>query len=207
VEIQERILIKYYEQATIEQLMFDYRQNGYEVFPNHQIDKFCFDLVAKKDDETIVFELKAGEWISDKRLAIQQLRNFALHKMGAKFKLVLVNLPKEPELEIEDIESKFPDVLADHFINEFYRMATHFQVDDVSDINFTEVHVRKSELEIKGSGIVSVNFQYGSDSDYKEDNGLRWSDSFDFVFHLLLNKDLDIKEIYELEIDIPQDPE
>lgn len=207
MEIQERILIKHYEQATLEQLMSDYRQRGYEVFPEHQVDKFRFDLVAKKGDETIVFEIKAGEWVTDKRQAVQQLRNFAVHKLGAKFKIVLVNLPKEPEIEIEDLESLFPDVLAEHFVDEFSRMATHFWVDEVSDIKFTELHVRKSELEIKGSGIVSVGFQYGSDSDYKEDNGLRWTDSFDFDFHLLLDKELDIKEIYELEIGIPQEPE
>ncbi len=207
MEIQEGILIKHYVKAALEQLTSEYMQKGYDVFLEHQVDKFHFDLVAKKGDETIVFEIKVGEWVTSKRQAVQQLRNFAVHRLGAKFKLVLVNLPREPEIEIEDLECILPDVLAEHFLDEFSRMATHFWIDEVSDITFTELHVKKTELEIKGSGIVSVGFQYGSDFDYKEDNGLRWTDSFDFDFHLLLDRELNIKEVYELEIDIPQEPE
>lgn len=207
MEIQERILKKHYEQATLEQLQFDYRQKGYEVLTDYQVDKFHFDLVAKKDNDIIVFEIKVGQWKTSKRQQVQQLRNYAVHKLGANFKLVLVNLPKETEIEIEDLESKFPNVLADYFIDEFSHMATHFWVDEVSDIDFAELQVQKSKVEIKGSGIVTVSFQFGSDSDYRKDNGLRWTDSFDFDFHLLLDRDLEIDEICELEIDIPHEPE
>lgn len=207
MEIKKSILLKYYEQAAIEQLTSEYKQKGYEVFQEYQSNRYRFDLVAKKDDELIVFEIKAGLWEKDKRQAVQQLRNIAVHELGAKFKLVFVTLPKEPEIEIEDLEAMFPDFLAEQFINEFSEMATHFWIDEVSDIKFDEIYVRKAELEIKGSGTISVGFQYGSDSDYKEDNGLRWTDSFEFQFHLLLDRSLDVKEIYELEIDIPQEPE
>jgi hypothetical protein len=206
VEIEKRILLKHFEQATLEQLAFEYRQKGYEVFQEHQIKNYRFDLVAKKDNETIVFEIKAGSWVTEKRQEVQQLRNFAVHELGAKFKLILVSLPKEPEIEIEDLEAIFPDVLAEQFLDEFSRMATHFWVDEVSDLKFDELHIKKSNLDIKGSGTVTVGLQYGSDSDYKEDNGLRWAESFQFEFHLLLDRNLEIKEIYKLEIDISEEP-
>jgi hypothetical protein len=203
VEIEKGILLKYFEQAALEQLASEYKEKGYEVFQEHQIEDQRFHLVAKKDNETIVFEIKVGSWASDKRQEVQQLRNFAVHELGAKFKLVLVSLPNEPEIEIEDLEAMLPDFLAEQFIDEFSRLATHFWVDEVSEITFDELHIRKSEVEMKGSGTVSLGLQYGSDSDYKEDNGLRWSESFAFNFHLLLDRNLEIKEIYELVVDIP----
>ncbi len=207
MEIKKSILLKYYKQAAIEQLTFEYKQKGYEVFQEYQSNRYRFDLVAKKDDELIVFEIKAGLWEKDKRQAVQQLRNIAVYELGAKFKLVFVTLPKEPKIKIEDLEAMFPDFLAEQFINEFSEMAAHFWVDEVSDIKFDEIYVRKAELEVKGSGTISVGFQYGSDNHYKKDNGVRWTDSFEFDFHLLLDRNLDVKEIYELEIDILQKPE
>lgn len=200
MEIEKSILLRYYEQATIEQLASEYKQKGYEVFNNYQSKQYHFDLVAQKDDDLIVFEIKAGLWEKDRRKEVQQLRNFAIHELGAKFKLVLVSLPEEPEIQIEELEAKFSDLLADQFIDELSKMATHFWVDAVSDIKFDELSIRKSELEIKGIGTISVEFQYGSDSDYEEDNGMRWTDSFEFDFHLLLDRDLEIKEVYELKI-------
>jgi hypothetical protein len=207
VEIEKRILLKHYEQATLEQLASEYRLKGYEVFQEKEIENHRFDLVAKKGDETIIFEIKAGSWIADKRQAVQQLRNFAVHKLGAKFKLVLVSLPKEPEIEIEGLEAIFSGLLAEHFINEFSRLATHFFVDEVSDIKFDELYIKKTEYDIKGSGTVAVGLQYGSDSDYKNDDGLRWTESFQFDFHLLLDENLEVKEIYELEINMSPEPE
>lgn len=205
MEIEKRFLLKHYEQAALDQLSFEYSQQGYEVLREHRIDNYQFDLVAKKDDEIIVFEIKTGVWVADRREEVQQLRNFAVHKLKAKFKLVLVNLPNEPEIEIEGLEAVFPDLLAGHFINDFSRLATHFWIDEVNDIQFDKLFIRKTEYEIKGNGTVIVGLQYGSDGDYKEDDGLRWTESFHFSFHLLLNEKLDIKEVYELDIDMPNE--
>lgn len=207
MEIEKAILLKHYEQATLEQLAFQYRQKGYEVSQEKKIENHRFDLVAKKGAETIVFEIKGGSWVTDKRQAVQQLRNFAIHKLGAKFKLVLVRLPKEPEIEIEGLEAIFPDLLEENFRDEFSRLATHFWVDEISDVKFDELHIKKTEYDIKGNGTVTVGLQYGSDRDYKDDNGSRWTESFQFDFHLLLDENLEIQEIYELEINIPQESE
>ena len=206
MEIETRILQKYYEQAAVEQLMYEYSQKGYELLKEEHIENQCFDLVARKDCEIIVFEIKTGSWNADKRQAVENRRNYAVHKLGAKFKLVLVSLPKEPDIEIEGLEALLPDLLADHFADEFSRLATHYWVDEVSDLMIDEIHLKITETKIKGRGIVTVGFQYGSDIDYSEDNGLRWTDSFWFDFHFVLDEKLEINRIVELEIDIPQEP-
>jgi len=202
MEIEERILQQYYEQAAVDQLTSEYEKKGFEVTKDYRVKNYRFDLLAKKENESIIFEIKVGSWKKDQRNQIKQLRNIAVHELGAKFKLVLVSLPKESEIIIEDLEPIFPELLSERFINEFSEMATHFWVDGVSNFEFDKLVIRKSDLEIKGSGVISVGFQFGSDSDYKQGNGLCWYDSFEFSFHLLLDREIEIKEIYELEIDL-----
>lgn len=207
MEIKRSILLKHYEQATIEQLALEYKQKGYEVFPEYAVKQHRFDLVVKKGDDVIVFEIKTGAWKQERRKEIQQLRNFAVHELGAKFKLILVNLPKEPEIEIEGLEGVFPDLLAEHFVDEFSRFATHFWVDEITDIKFDELHIRQSEYEMKGTGIVTLGLQFGSDSDYKQDDGLRWNESFTFHFDLLMDNNLEMKDVRNLELELPSELE
>jgi hypothetical protein len=207
MEINKGILQKYLEQATIEQLESEYIKKGYEVFREHKIKDRHLDLMARKDKDIIVFEIKSGTWTDARREVAQQLRNFAVHELGANYKLVLVNLPKEADVVVDGLDAIFPDLLADEFIDEFSRLATHFIVDEVSDINFDELFIRKSEIEIKGSAIVSLELQYGSNSDVREGDGLGWTESFSFDFHLLLNENLDVKEVLSLELDSPEDLE
>lgn len=207
MEIKKSILLKHYEQATIEQLASEYKQKGFEVFQDYQAKRHRFDLVVKKGKDVIVFEIKAGSWERDRRKEVQQLRNIAVHELGAKFKLLLVNLPKEPEIEIEGLESLFPDLLAEQFIDEFSQLATHFWVDEISDIEFDELHISKSEYAMKGTAIVTLGLQFGSDRDYKEGDGLRWTESFAFSFDLVVDDSLSIKEIRNLELEPPSESE
>mgnify|MGYP006910661125 CR=1 FL=1 len=61
--------------------------------------------------------------------------------------------------------------------------------------------VRKDGIELLRSAAVPVTLQYGSDTDYKKGDGLRWSYSFWFTFHVLLDHNLEAKEIRRLDVD------
>ncbi len=205
MEIQPKIFLKYAEKAAIEQLAVEYKSLGFEITTDQMIGDFQADLVAKRGDEIIVFEIKAGKWSRNRRQIVQQIRNFAVHNLGAKFKLVMVNLPKESEIVVEDLETVFFELLPEQFINEFSRLATHFWLDEISDISISNIFIRKSEYDIKGSAFLSLGLQFGSDRDFKRGDGVRTSESFPFHFHILFDKNFEVKEIYELELDTPED--
>ena len=112
MEINKNIFLKHLEQAAIEQLALKYEQEGFDVTSNYQIKEQHLDLVVKKGDEIIAFEIKAGTWDTEKQRAVHRLRNLAVHELGAKFKLIFVNLPEEPEIEIEGLEEVFQELLA-----------------------------------------------------------------------------------------------
>ena len=125
MDIRKDIFQKYLEKAAIEQIASEYRQKGYKVVTKTKAKDLGADLIVQKGKETIVFEFKAGKWTEKKRQAVRQLRNRAVHDLDAKFKLVLVNLPEEPDIEIQNLERVFFGILPEYFKDEFNELATH----------------------------------------------------------------------------------
>lgn len=201
MEIRKNILLKYIEQAAIEQIATEYQQQGYEIKPTFQ--DFGADLIVQKGEEIIVVEIKAGRWDDKRRQAVKELRNRAVHELGAKFNLVFVNLPQEPEIEVEGLEGLFFELLPEQLVDEFSKLATHFWPNEISDISFESISVQKDGIDIAGNGIITLGLQYGSDSDYKHDDGLRFIEAYPFHFYLALDHNLEIKEVYEIEVDLP----
>lgn len=199
MKIRDGILMSHFIEAAIEQIASDYQENGYEVVREARLDDHVADLVAKKGEELIVFEFKSAGWSEAKIESVRQLRNHAVHKFGADFRLVLVNLPKEISIEVENLEQVLFDLVIDE-ASLYDELATHIEIDDVSDIEFDQIIVRKDDIELQGSAVVSLTLQFGSDSDFKRGIGLRSSDSFPLDFHILLDRDFEVIEVLKLNL-------
>jgi hypothetical protein len=205
MNIKRSFLLKYLAQAATEQIASEYQERGYEVTYGSKLSDLGADLIVKNDKETIVFEIKSGDWDAAKRQAVKRIRNRALHELGAKFKLVLVNVPEQPSIEIEGLESLFSDLLPAYCADELTRLAPHTWIDDISDTEIEVLSVQKDEMEVQGTAVVSFGLQYGSDGDFDREDRLRTAGSFPLHFHLLLDRDLHVKAVYSLELDIAED--
>lgn len=201
MDIQRDIFLKHATEATIEQIASEYQQKGYQVINEPDVDGVRADLMAVKEQDVIVFEVKAGEWSEKKRQEVKQMRNWAVHNLGAKFKVVLVNLPKTSDINIEGLENLFMELLPEHYADTFAHLATHVDIDEVADIEITDLSAKSNEIEIKGTASVTLGLQYGSNRDVENDIGLRVAESMPLYFHLLLDNNLGRKEVYELELD------
>jgi len=201
MKIRKDVLLRNLTEAAVEQVMYEYQQAGYEVTREAKLGEMIADLTAKKDDEIIVFEFKSGIWNEAKRQATRQLRNHVVHRLGAQFRLVLVNPPGEVTVEVESLEETLVELLYEHCISELSELATHTRIDYVSDVEFGRVLVRKDEIELQGSAIVSLNLQYGSDGDVRRGDGLLSSESFAFTFHILLGLELEVTEVLSINLD------
>ena len=80
-------------------------------------------------------------------------------------------------------------------------LASHQYIEEVSDVDISEIEVSKDGLLVKGDGMLTVELQYGSDSDVRNDNGMVGKDTFPFEFECLLNHDLEIEEMKHLVVD------
>jgi hypothetical protein len=201
MDIQRDIFLRHATEATIEQITSEYQQKGYKVINDPDVDGVQADLMAVKERDVIVFEVKAGEWSEEKRQAVKQMRNKAVHNLGAKFKVVLVNLPKTPDIYVEGLESLFTELLPERYADAFAQLATHVAIEEVADIEITDLSAKSNEIEVRGTASVTLNLQYGSNDDVENDVGLRVAESMPLYFHVLLDNNLQPKEVRELELE------
>ncbi|MEK7395727.1 MAG: hypothetical protein AAB116_02210 [Candidatus Poribacteria bacterium] len=200
MKIEKDILMKHLNEAAIEQIAFEYRNNGYEIQR-----EFCFgdikaDLIARKDNKLIVFEFKYTNWDKRKKDEIKQLRNIAVREHGASFKLVLVNQPGEIVVEVDNLEQILLNIVTER-PTLYDQLAIYTEIHNISDVDLCKVAIHKDEIELIGSAMVNMILQYGSDTDVDEDSGLRSDESFMLDFHILFDWGFEVKEIIKFNLD------
>jgi hypothetical protein len=200
--IRQEILDKHMEAAAIEQLADDYSRQGYEIEREADLDGLQADLVARKGDQVLVFEIKAGSWTDDKRKAAQRLRDAAVQKYGARFVLVLTPQPREKSIEIDGIEEILLEMVSARFESELSQLATHTRVDEIADVDLTAMSVGPEGLEVEGSAAVELELRHGSDTDQEEGTGLVVHETAPLKFHLLLGNDLRPERVIEARLDL-----
>lgn len=201
MDIPKETLLKHTADAAIEQIASDYKKRKYHIVKPGKYKNVEADLILKKGKEIIVFEVKAGEWNAARRQAARRLRNRVVHEMGGKFNLVLVNLPEEPSIEIDGMKSVLLELLPKHFTDEFAKLATHIKVNEIADMKIEDLSVRRDEIEVKGSALVTLDLQNGSNGDLPKDEEKHSTESYPFHFHIQLGKSLQLKKVLCLALD------
>ena len=187
MKINKNILAKHLHDAAIEQIAAEYQENDYEVQKEAKLGNLVSDLIAKKDNELIVFEFKYGEWNKQKIKSVSQLRNYVVQKYGASFKLVLINPLEGASIEVENLKQVFQEII----INNSELYSIHNEVSDVSNITISKVVIRKNEIELLGFAIVTMPAQ---DNSYRD---------LDFLldFHIILVKNFEVEKIIKFDLD------
>ncbi len=201
MKIRQEFVNKHWLLAAAEEVEEKYKDDGYVVEREREIESYKTDLTAKRGNELIVIEFKNGPWDAKKSSRVKQLRNHVVHELGGKFNLVWAMPPKEKSIEIEDFEQKLLMALINDFPSEIDSLSTHTQIEEISDAFISDIAVRKNIIEIKGMGTIEAELNWGSDSDRDNDAGGTFSDSYPFEFELILNDKHEIIDIVCLKID------
>ena len=94
MKIDKQYLKKYYHRAAIDQLGDQYRKRGYEVTVEEKVGDYRVDMVARKDDTVIFFEVKTGDVRAETKARIKQQATFFKDAFpGSKFLLIAVRYP------------------------------------------------------------------------------------------------------------------
>ena len=206
MEIKKKYLSKYLHDIAIEQIAEDYIQKGYSVTKEEALGgKYYADIVARKNQEQIVIEVKTGKLNAEKKEKIANLADYVRSLGGYKFVIAIATPPKEKKLEIAELEQLITNYFHQDLPSELDSLSTHTRPDEVSDIDIDEINISSKSIFIKGNGVVSVEMQFGSDSDQNNDDGFKINDNFPFDFALTLgyndeNK-LEIVDVQKVEID------
>lgn len=205
MEIKKKYLGKYLHDIAIEQIAEDYIQKGYQVNKEELLGKFQADLVARKGEDQIVIEVKAGKMTPDRKQKIAGIADYVRSLGNYKFLVVIATPPKEKKLEIEDIETLISNYIHNDLPSELDELSSHTRPDEVFDIDIDEINISGENIFVKGDGVVSVELQFGSDGDQDKGDGFKSYDNFPFDFEITLaynsKKELEIIEVDKFEVD------
>jgi Holliday junction resolvase len=205
MEIKKKYLGKYLHDIAIEQIAEDYIQKGYTVSKEEKLGKFRADLIARKGDEQIVVEVKAGKMTPVKKEQIAGIANYVRNLGGYKFLVVIATPPKEKKLEIDDFEILITNYIHSDLPSELDELSTHTRPDEVFDIDIDEINISGENIFVKGDGVVSVELQFGSDGDQNKGDGFKTFDKFPFEFEMTLaynsKRELEIIEVDKFDVD------
>jgi Holliday junction resolvase len=205
MEIRKKYLGKYLHDIAIEQIAEDYIQKGYTVNKEERLGKFEADLIARKGNEQIVIEVKAGKMTPDKKKQIAGIADYISSLGGYKFLVVVATPPKEKKLEIEEIETLITNYIHSDLPSELDELSTHTRPDEVYDVDIDEIKISGENIFVKGAGVISVELQFGSDSDQDKGDGLKNYDKFPFDFEITIRynslKEMEITEVDKLNVD------
>jgi len=203
MEIKKKYYLKYLHEIAVDQLAEDYSLKGYEVTKEKKIEEFTADLFVEKGDEKILIEVKTSKLTQSFREKIKKMSLIANYN-GYKFLIVNANPPENKKISIDGIEEIFTTYFVDELPSELDSLSTHTRANGVSNIEIDKIDVKNDMVYIIGSGVVSVNLQYGSDSEQDHDGRSSFNDRYPFVFNVTLRLDhniLTIQEINLLDVD------
>jgi hypothetical protein len=203
-------LVSYLEEARIEDLQREWEAKGYQVSREATIGGFRADLVAKRNGETVVFEVKTAKSLAQYRDVVSQLARVAAEQPNTTFHLVVANPPKQKTIEIENL----PDILLHHLKDKLPGELDGLapdpfpeslpSVDSVEDVEISDIRIHSQEIQVLGDGIVRVSWLYCTNGVIGlegKGNLLVAVDTFPFEFDVLLDPSLALQAVNRLVVD------
>jgi hypothetical protein len=206
MQIKKKYLQRYLHDIAVEQIAEEYQEKGYVVSRKQPLGGYEADIVAKKDNENIVIEVKSGKMSPARKEAIIQIGNYIKDRDNYKFLVVIATPPKDKKLEVEEIESLLSGYLSENPPQELIELSSNTTITRISDVDIDEITVSEDHIFVTGDGVVDVDLNWGSTSDKQKDNGFALSENFPFSFGLTLKYDehnlLQIHKVNQLAVDL-----
>ncbi|MEZ0540904.1 hypothetical protein [Fibrella arboris] len=201
MQIRPQYLQRYMHDIAVEQLMADYQAKGYQVAKEEKVGEYRADLVARKADEVVVFEVKVGKMTPQKRAQIVGLGDYVRAQKNYKFLVVVATPPKPKKIAIPNLDELLYEYIVDHFPDELNSLSSLTRIENVVDTIVDELTLlEEGGFEAKGTGTVEIELQYGPTNDASLSD-----DSFPFTFEIKLNQndrnELILDEVIQLHVD------
>lgn len=162
MKIDKQYLKKYYHRAAVDQLSAQFKRRGYKVTVEERIGDFRVDMVARKDDTIIFFEVKTGDVRAETKARIKQQANYLKETYpGCKFFLIAVRYPDEDTIVIDNIE----ELVYDYFVSsgipsDLDELSTHTSIEDVESVSVNSIEITNESILIECEGRVGVQLDY-----------------------------------------------
>ncbi|WP_128548509.1 hypothetical protein [Larkinella soli] len=205
MKIKQRHLQKYMHDIAVEQLAADYSEKGYKVSKEEPIGQFRVDLVARKGNETILIEVKAGSLTPEKKSEIQAIGDFVKNNNNYRFLIAIATPPKEKKIEIENLDRLLFLYISEHVPEDLSRLTHFVSIQNVMEVDPDEIITTGSQkFRVVGDGIVTVNLRNESGEALKHNSLIE--ESFPFTFEVILtnagNEGFILSQAIQLTVDV-----
>lgn len=157
------------------------------------------DLYAEKGQDKRIYEFK---YYGNKRYnkgTVISIKKYA-ESIGAKFFMVYLTPYRERKIEFDDLGEILTSFMINDILpNELDCLSTHTTIEEVTVDSINNIYIT-DHIRVTGDAIISIELQFGSDSDYRHEIGLRTNESFPMTFDVKLDRDLNIVSC-DVEID------
>ena len=177
---RDNYLAHYYEKATIDQLVEEYMQKGYNVQREARIDKYRVDLLAEKDGQNVYVEVVRKRVDGEARRRIEALEELIRKQPNSRLIVVKERYSDEKQIEFNNLNEILYNYFISDFPDELDELSTHSRLESVDSVVIDSIKVYGQDIIVKCSGQISVELQYGSDSE--QEGGALPTMSFPFEF-------------------------
>jgi len=197
----EAALDRYLEQATIDRIRREWEAKGFQVIKESVPARTQPDLLMRRGEEKVAFEVTTASALQKRRKAISQMAKTFADDPNTTFRLVVANPPRERSIEVDGLDNILLSYIIENFPDELDELSSHTLVESVDDVEVSAVDIDRGRIRVSGRGVVSVRLEYGSASDQEHDIGYASDDSFPFEFDITLDSNLEIVDVDHLEVD------
>lgn len=195
MEISKHIEQKYLHDMAVDQLVDEYNGLGYQVIREPLVGDYHADLVASKDGETIIFEVKTGQMNTELRQKLAAFSAYVKQQPSHRLRVVFAVPPQNKTIEVNNLE----ELLGSHLIwgetpEELLELSSNTQINYVTDVSIGHIAVLTTgQLEVSGAGVIDVSLQYGGS------DGVEVSDAYPFEFSAIMTHKEGSWQIEELD--------
>jgi len=194
---QQPDYLRYLESAKQAELASQLQIEGFAVERDKKVGDLSFDLVARRGDQSIAYEIRS---VGGRRVTRDVLRRLqaSAKEAGLEFRIVIVNPPPRVKIEIPKLRLELLDyMINESFPDELNSLSSATLIENVVDIEISDVRMDEDGTHVEGTGTVEVKLQYGGSSD-----SVNSSDAYPFEFSVHLNPNASLASVTRLKVDI-----
>jgi len=188
---------QYLESAKQAEVAEKLRSEGFVVEIDKPLNNVSFDLVAQKGSHKLAYAFKAGSSPRTSPASLVRLQE-AARDAGLEFRIVVVRPPQRSNVQVDHLTEQLTKYMTDEaFPNELDILSTHTRIEEVSEVEVSDVHIVQEAITVSGTGTVSVELKYGSDSAESPSSG----NAFPFQFSATLDHHGRLAHVEKLAVD------
>lgn len=186
MNLDHQYVAPYMERIVRDQLVDDLTKKGYVVETEVALENFRVDILAKRDNETLIYEIKTSK-DSPSNDYLNQLREYIKLLPNHKLKIAIATPPAGSTIQIENFDVLVTDYFGRNPISSVEGRATHVSYSSLDDVVFDKINVAVDGLlTVFGNAVLGLTYSYGSERDGEEGYGMTMKDSLAFGFRFEL---------------------